>query len=114
MTGQAITTTSTLQCPHGGAVQIISTNLNVDTSGSALALATDTFTISGCPFQIPIGTGTIPSPCVSIRWIKSDLRNSVNGIPTLSTTSVGLCLAATQIPQGPVSIVNTQTKVSSQ
>lgn len=79
-----------------------------------MALATDTFTISGCPFQIPVGTGTVPSPCVTVRWIVTDMRNSVNGVPTLSANSVGLCLAATQVPQGTVSVVNTQTKVDTQ
>jgi hypothetical protein len=34
----------------------------------------------------------------------------VDNQPTLSQSSQGLCLAADQAPQGPVSIVNTQTK----
>ncbi|TQV87762.1 hypothetical protein [Aliikangiella coralliicola] len=114
MSGQALTTTSVLQCPHGGTVQISSTNTKVTTNGMTLALATDIYTISGCPFQIPVGTGTVPSPCVKVQWIVTDLKSNVNGIPTVSTTSTGLCLAATQAPQGPVSIVSTQPTVSTQ
>jgi len=114
MSGQALTTASTLQCPHGGSVQIISTNSKVLIQGVPLALATDTFTIAGCPFQIPVGTGSVPSPCGKVQWTKTDMKNVINGTPTLSTTSVGLCLAATQAPQGQVVIANTQSGVSTQ
>jgi len=95
MAGNTLNVNSTLQCPHGGSVQIISANARVKVDGAFAALATDQFVISGCPFQIPIGTGT-------------------NSTPTLSKSSVGLCLTAEQIPQGPVSIVNTQVKSASQ
>jgi hypothetical protein len=113
MSGQTLTTASTLQCPHGGTVQIVSSNTSVKADEVALALAADTFTISGCPFQIPAAPSPIPSPCVTVQWLKTDLKTTVNGTPTLSTTSVGLCLAATQVPQGSVIIANTQTRVSS-
>ena len=114
MSGQALTTASTLQCPHGGTVSIVSSNSQAKANEAALALATDTFTIAGCPFQIPAAPSPIPSPCVTVQWVKTDLRNTVNGTPTLSTTSVGLCLAATQAPQGPVSIVDAQAVVNTQ
>jgi hypothetical protein len=114
MSGNSLTTAATLQCPHGGTVQIISTNTRATAGGAPLALATDTFTIAGCPFQIPVGTGTVPSPCVRVQWTVTDLRNAVGGAPTLSFSSVGLCLAATQVPQGPVVIAATQSRVSSQ
>jgi hypothetical protein len=114
MAGNAITTASSLQCPHGGTVAIVSSNARVMAAGAPLALATDTFTIAGCPFQIPVGVGTVPSPCVRVQWIVTDVRNGVNGAPTLSSSSVGLCLAATQIPQGPVIVAATQPTVSSQ
>lgn len=114
MSGQSLTTQSTLQCPHGGAVQIISSNSQAKAGEAPLALMADTFIISGCPFQIPAAPSPIPSPCMTVQWVSADLKNSVNGVPTLSTGSVGLCLAATQAPQGPVTIVNTQALVSSQ
>ena len=114
MSGNSLNTASTLQCPHGGTVQIISANTQVKADGSPIALATDTFVISGCPFQIPAAPSPIPSPCVTVQWIVPDMRNTVNGTPTLSQSSVGLCLSAAQAPQGPVTIVNTQTKVKSQ
>lgn len=109
----ALTVSSKLQCPHGGTVSIASGNTQAQADGAALALASDTFSIAGCPFQIPVGPGTKPSPCVKVQWLVTDLRCQVNGQATLSSASVGLCLSAEQLPQGPVTISSTQAKVSS-
>jgi hypothetical protein len=109
MSGQSLNVNSILMCPHGGQVQIISTNTRTKGGGGFLVTAADTFIVVGCPFMI----GPVPSPCVTVQWIVSDSRVKVNGSPTLSQSSVGLCLSAAQAPQGPVSIVNTQTKVKS-
>jgi len=114
MAGNTLSVTSTLVCPHGGSVTIISTNVRVKVDNSFAALATDQFLISGCPFQIPVGAGTIPSPCLTVRWLVADMRAKVNSAPTLSRSSAGLCLNAQQAPQGPVSIVSTQVRVQSQ
>jgi len=111
MSGQLLTTESTLACPHGGTVTIVSSNTKAR-AGGALALATDTFTITGCPFQVPVGAGTVPHPCVRVQWIATNTRAMVNKIPTLSSGSAGLCLAADQVPQGAVVISRTQAKAS--
>ena len=111
MAAPLLTVASSLQCPHGGTVAISSTNSQV-VGGAALALATDTFTIAGCPFQIPVGVGTVPHPCMTVQWTKPNVFTTVNGTPTLAQDSVGLCLAADQAPQGPVSVVTTQAIVS--
>jgi len=112
MSGKTVTTASTLMCPHGGSVQIVSSNARVSVNGTYMALATDTFTITGCPFQLPM-TPPVPSPCVIVQWLVPDAQTTVNGTPTISESSSGLCLAATQVPQGPVSITAGQTKVDS-
>lgn len=109
MAGNSLTTASTLMCPHGGTVQIISANARTS-AGAPLALATDQFIVSGCPFQLP---GPTPSPCTTVKWVVTDLRVKVNGNPTLSKSCTGICLSATQSPQGKVQIVNTQTKAQS-
>jgi hypothetical protein len=114
MAGNTLNISSLLQCPHGGSVQIISANARVKVDNVFAALATDQFLISGCPFQIPAPSGTIPSPCITVQWILTDLRAKVNGTPTLSQSSVGLCQNAMQVPQGPVVIANTQVRVKSQ
>ncbi|MFO1302115.1 MAG: hypothetical protein U1F54_00205 [Burkholderiales bacterium] len=109
MSGQTLTVASTLQCPHGGSVTIVSSNTRVQVAGTAAALATDTFTVTGCPFQIP-ATPPIPSPCVTVQWLVPDTRAQVGGTPTLSQTDTGLCLSAMQVPQGPVSVVSAQAR----
>ena len=77
--GDPLTTAAVLTCPHGGTVSITSSNSGVTADGAPLALAGDSFTISGCPFQIPVGPGTKPSPCVTVKWLVTDLRATVNG-----------------------------------
>ncbi len=111
MASPILTTASKLQCPHGGTVAIVSANTAVS-AAAPLALATDTFTVTGCPFQIPIGTGTVPHPCVTVKWLKTNTAVLVNGTPTLSQDSMSLCLAADQAPQGPVSVVTVQSAAS--
>lgn len=112
MAAAFITTTATLNCPHGGKVVIASSNTKV-LAGTAVALATDTFTITGCPFQLPTPGGPVAHPCVSVRWVKTNQRCTVGGQATLSSDSAGLCLAADQVPQGSVVISPVQTQASS-
>lgn len=111
MSGNTLTESASLQCPHGGTVQIVPGSPRVKADGVAAALATDTFIVSGCPFQLP---GPVPSPCVTVQWLVTDLRVKAGGAATLSQSSVGLCLSAAQVPQGTVVIVNAQVKVKSQ
>lgn len=114
MAGFTVNTASTLLCPHGGSVSIISANTRVKAESMYAALQSDQYVVGGCPFQIPVGVGTVPSPCLTVQWVLTDLRVRVNGAPSLSVGSVGLCLNAMQVPQGPVVIVNTQKRVQSQ
>ena len=72
-------------------------------------LLTDTFPVAGCPFQVPIGTGTKPQPCVKIQWTVPAARVKVNGTPVLIATSTGMCQSAEQIPQGPPVVAGFQT-----
>lgn len=113
MAGNLLTTASVLNCPHGGMVSIISANTLVLAGGAPIALATDTFPIAGCPFQIPVGAGMVPSPCIRVQWIVTDMRNGITGSPTLSTSSIGICLSPAQVPQGLVVISATQPTISS-
>jgi len=110
MAGNTLNINSSLQCPHGGTVQIISSNVRVKVDNAYAALATDQFIVAGCPFII----GLVPSPCITVQWILTDLRSKVSSTATLSQGSVGLCLNAMQAPQGPVVILNTQTKAKTQ
>ena len=61
----------------------------------------DLWTVAGCPFQIPIGTGTKPQPCIKILWTVPAARVLINGTPALLATSAGIGQSVEQIPQGP-------------
>lgn len=98
-------------CPHGASVTTVSSNTRVMVSGLPVATLADTSTIAGCPFQIPVGAGTKPQPCVRVQWLVPATRVMVNGQPALLQTSAGLCLSAEQIPQGPPTITVNQTRV---
>ena len=98
-------------CPHGGTVTVISTNTRVIVSGQPVATMGDSYTVAGCPFQIPIPGGTKPQPCVTAKFLVPATRVMVNGQPAIIQTSTGLCQSAEQIPQGSPTIVATQPRV---
>ena len=111
MAAALLTTAASLTCPHGGTVVIASGNSQV-LAGGALALATDTFTITGCAYQLSTPGGPVPHPCVKVQWTTTNQSCTVGGVATLSADSKGLCLAADQVPQGPVAISPAQTQAS--
>jgi hypothetical protein len=108
MSGGALTTASTLLCPHGGSVSAVPGSAQVKAAAPVLR-SSDTFTIAGCPFNV----SSVASPCVRVSWIVSDTRVTAGGASTLSQSSVGLCLNAAGAPQGPVVVASTQPRVQS-
>lgn len=109
---QALTSNATLTCPHGATISATATD-NSSTMESGRPLhPTDSFTISGCPFQIPAAPSPIPSPCIQVVWVVPDVRVRSGRKPTLSTSSVGICIGATGLVQGNVVAVPGQFRVS--
>ncbi|WNG46202.1 hypothetical protein F0U60_20325 [Archangium minus] len=106
MMGALLTTASTLQCPHGGAVQAMSSNNRAKAGGDFLVRASDTFTITGCTFA----PGGAAHPCVRVQWVSTALRVKVLQDALLTMDSVGMCLAADNAPQGTVLISATQQR----
>jgi|tagenome__1003787_1003787.scaffolds.fasta_scaffold20799631_3 hypothetical protein len=106
--GDHLTTSSVLMCPHGGTVSPIASNAKVTLGGAQIVLATDTFSIGGCAFNV----SGAPHPCVQVKWIVTALRTTVDDAQPLTMDSVGLCLAADSAPQGSVLIQTTQAQVS--
>ncbi|MEA3189697.1 MAG: hypothetical protein QOD77_279 [Thermoplasmata archaeon] len=100
---------ATVTCPHGATVSITPTNTSVLANG-ALLLVSDTSTVAGCPFQIPVGAGTKPSPCVTVQWTSEAQKTKVNGTGVLLQTSVGLCKSPEGAPQGSAIIATTQMR----
>jgi len=94
-------------CPHGGQVTTISADTRVLASGMQVALATDQFMVAGCVFTLPSGT---PQPCVTVQWTAPTARTLVNGQPAITALSTGICIAANGVPNGPATVVSTQTR----
>src|SRR5581483_6784495 len=111
MPGYVVTTSSSAICPHGASVSIVSANTRVKAAGSPVAVLNDTYTVSGCPFQVPVGAGTKPQPCVKVQWIAPAVRVRVGGQPVILQSRSGLCLSVEQIPQGPPTVVMVQPRV---
>lgn len=99
---------ATAICPHGGQVQVISTNARVMVGGQPVATMGDQYLVAGCAFTVP---GPKPQPCIKVQWLVPATRVLVNGQPVILQTSTGLCQSAEQIPQGPPTVVATQPRV---
>jgi len=98
------TTSSTIQCTHGGQALLTTSNTDLQIAGSFALLETDVHSVAGCPFVI----GTTPSPCLTIRWTLGATQTNVRGTKVLLQSSIGTCYNAAQAPQGVAIIVQVQ------
>ncbi|NIS81336.1 MAG: hypothetical protein GTO14_14290 [Anaerolineales bacterium] len=98
-------------CPHGGQLNLMTSNSKVFAEGTPVLLELDIHTVAGCPFTLP---GPKPSPCVRVEWTLGSPKASVNGTPVLTQNSIGMCYSPESALQGVAVIVNTQIKVSAQ
>lgn len=115
MPGLLLHVGAVVQCTHGIPGVIAPTQPRVVVSGMPVANITAPTTVAGCPFQIPVGPGTKPSPCVLIKWLMPSARFLVNGLPAALTPAPGpapgICQSPEQIPQGPPMVSTVQLRV---
>lgn len=111
MPGPVLHSGAVAQCPHGAPLQIIAASPRVMASGMPVAVLTDQGVIAGCPFTLPNGT---PQPCTTTRWMVAATRVMANGQPVLINPLTALCIAATQVPNGPPIITGSQSRVIAQ
>lgn len=104
-----LTTASVIQCPHGGSARLVTSNTSLEIGGAMALVETDVPPVAGCPFVLP---GPKPSPCVTISWSGGSRNVDADGVPVLTTASVGLCKSAEGAPQGPAVVASTQTDVA--
>jgi uncharacterized Zn-binding protein involved in type VI secretion len=95
-------------CPHAGQVMVVPSAPRVLVSGMPVATLGDFYPIAACVFTVPPGK---PQPCIKVQWLVPATRVLINGQPAIVQTSTGLCQSAEQIPQGPPTIIATQTRV---
>jgi hypothetical protein len=99
-----------ITCPHGGSGQLTPANTKVTVGGQPVAVVSDQTTIAGCAFNV----SNVPSPCVLVQWQMPATRVTVGGTPALLSSSIGLCMSAASVPQGPATVSGYQTKVTAQ
>lgn len=107
MPGTVLTTTSSVQCPHGGRA-ILTTANTTSSAGTAMLLETDVHSIVGCSFF----QGTNYSPCLTIAWSAGAGAVTVGGTSVLVKSSIGQCKNASGVVQGVAIIASTQTPVT--
>lgn len=100
-----LTVNDVMRCPHGGALTLASNQSAVTAMGGRVLRASDTFSITGCIFTV----GGAPHPCVSVAWQNPAGSCKAGAEALLTASSVGMCKAADQAPQGTVLIQQTQT-----
>ena len=110
MSTKILTTSSQIQCPHLGKLNLITENTKIIVDGAAAMLETDVSKVFGCIFTTSAG----PSPCKTVRWSSGTNRVTINGTPLLIQTSIGICYNSSQVPQGVAIIIINQMKVSAQ
>lgn len=115
MPGFLLHTNAIAQCTHMAPATIPPAQPRVLVSGQPVATTAAIITVAGCPFQIPVGAGTKPQPCVSVRWTMPSVRFLVGGLPALLQPAPGpgpgICQSIEQIPQGPPIVSTFQMRV---
>jgi hypothetical protein len=101
-------------CTHGGSAVLTTSNAKLLVGQMPALLQTDVHSVAGCPFQIPFGVGTKPSPCIRIQWMSGSTRLTVGGVGVLVQSSVGICFSPEGIPQGTAIIAATQAGTGAQ
>jgi hypothetical protein len=114
MPGNILTAGSTVMCMHGGQAILTTSNSKLMVDHMPALLESDVHAVAGCPFQIPFGTGTKPSPCIRIEWSMGSVQVTVNGTGVLVRTSIGKCISPEGAPQGIATIANTQVRTTAQ
>lgn len=102
MSGFLVHLGSITNCLHGGAVTTPPPSpprVFVNFTQPVLSMK-EIHAVAGCLFQIPVGFGTKPQPCVTIR-VQPATRVFINGSPAATFTPTTLGYSAEQIPQGP-------------
>ena len=116
MPGLLMHVAATCQCAHRAPATIAPAQPRVLVSGQPVATMASQIAVAGCPFQIPVGAGTKPQPCVTVRWTMPATRVQVMGQPPMLTPAPGtgpaICLSVEQIPAGPPTVMTVQPRVS--
>ncbi|GAA1067836.1 hypothetical protein [Streptomyces asiaticus] len=97
--GNLVSHTAVISCPHGGRVQAASgaSSSDVRLDGQPVPTADDVFTVVACPHTVD----RVPLPCTTVRWTPDRDTVLIDGVPVLLDTSSAQCFSAGLVPQGP-------------
>jgi hypothetical protein len=109
MPGKFLTTSSSIQCPHGGKAVLKAGQSRVKAGGSLVLLKSDVHQVRGCPFTLP---GPKPSPCIRIEWSGGTGKVALRGKAALVRSSIGKCFSAENAFQGLAVIGSTQGRAA--
>ncbi|MFB7504542.1 PAAR-like protein [Streptomyces broussonetiae] len=107
MSGNLVTISATVMCPHGGQANVLPAQSRVLVDGSPAATEADVHTVTGCTFT----AGGSPRPCTAIRWTGPSARILINGSPALLQDSTALAHNAVGATQGPPNVTVVQQRV---
>lgn len=104
-----------MKCMHQGTAAIAPSQPRVLMQGKPVATMASLMTVAGCPFQIPVGAGTKPQPCVTIKWAMPSTRFKILGVAAALLPAPGpgpaTCRSVEQAPQGAPVIAANQIHV---
>jgi hypothetical protein len=111
MSGHILDAAATIQCAHAAPGTLKATGARLLFARMPAALAGDEAIVAGCPFQVPVGTGTKPQPCVAIAWPVPAKRVRSGGKFVLLNPSPSVCRSGEGIVQGTATVVRQQMRV---
>jgi hypothetical protein len=98
-------------CPHVlGQLACKTSNARVFLDGRPALTVADVPQVASCPFQVPVGAGTKPQPCLTARPAPAGHVFIGPNAAVVNQPGAAICQSAEQIPQGPATIVS-QTRV---
>lgn len=116
MPGFLMHVNAVVSCTHAAKGTIAPSQARVLVNSQPIANIMAQIAVAGCPFQIPVGAGTKPQPCVTIKWTMPSTRFVVDGKPAALVPGPGpgpgVCQSVEQIPQGPPTVGTVQTRVT--
>jgi hypothetical protein len=111
MPGHILDGAATIQCFHAAPAKLAASGARLLFARMPAALAGDEASVAGCPFQVPVGTGTKPQPCVAIAWTVPATRVRSTGKFVLLHPSPSVCRSAEGIVQGAGTVIRHQMRV---
>ncbi len=88
MPGSIVHLGAQVVCVHMGQAMPTTTSPNVMVAGQPAVTLAAPYTVAGCPFVLPSGTG----PCVTAQWVMGATRVTSFGVPLVIQGGQAVCV----------------------